>query len=220
LRREKAQENFAQTGIYGITAEALSKGRCNLEVVEAMLSGGIKFLQYREKNKSAREMYEECLKLREVAHAAKATFVVDDFVDLALAVDADGVHIGQKDLPPQVVRSLLGNDKIIGWSTHNPQDLEAASKLIDVIDYIGVGPVFATKTKANAIPAGLAYARHAQANAKLPYVAIGGIHKENIVDVLSCGARTIASVSAIVGAEDISDEVRELKYKVMSFDKF
>lgn len=219
MRREKAQENFAQTGIYGITAEALSKGRSNLEVVEAMLAGGIKFLQYREKNKSAREMYEECLKLRELAQTAKATFVVDDFVDLALAVDADGVHIGQTDLPPQVVRSLVGNDKIIGWSTHNPQDLEAASKLIDVIDYIGVGPVFATNTKANTIPAGLAYVCHAQANAKLPYVAIGGIHKENIVDVLSCGARTIASVSAIVGAEEISDAVRELKCKVMSFDK-
>lgn len=219
MRREKAQENFAQTGIYGITAEALSKGRSNLEVVEAMLAGGIKFLQYREKNKSAREMYEECLKLRELAQTAKATFVVDDFVDLALAVDADGVHIGQTDLPPQVVRSLVGNDKIIGWSTHNLQDLEAASKLIDVIDYIGVGPVFATNTKANTIPAGLAYVCHAQANAKLPYVAIGGIHKENIVDVLSCGARTIASVSAIVGAEEISDAVRELKCKVMSFDK-
>ena len=218
MRREKAQENFAQTGIYGITAEELSKGRSNLDVVKAMLAGGIKFLQYREKNKSAREMYEECLKLREVAHAAKATFVVDDFVDLALAVDADGVHIGQTDLPPQVVRSLLGNDKIIGWSTHSPQDLEAASKLIDVIDYIGVGPVFATKTKENAVPAGLTYVRHAQAKAKMPYVAIGGIHMGNIVDVLKCGARTIASVSSIVGAEDIAGEVRTMKRKVTSFD--
>lgn len=218
MRREKAQENFVQTGIYGITAEALSKGRSNFDVVKAMLAGGIKFLQYREKNKSAREMYEQCLKLRQLTQAAKATFVIDDFVDLALAVDADGVHIGQTDLPPQVVRSLLGNDKIIGWSTHSEQDLEAASELVDVIDYIGVGPVFATKTKENAVPAGLAYVCHAQAKAKIPYVAIGGIHMGNIVDVLRCGARTIASVSAIVGAEDIAGEVRAMKRKVTSFD--
>lgn len=219
MDREEAQANFARTGIYAITAEGLSNGRSNLEVVTAMLEGGVKFLQYREKNKSVRMMYEECLELRKLTQAAKAAFVIDDFVDLALAIDADGVHIGQTDLPPHAVRSLLGDDKIIGWSTHNPQDLEAANGLAGIIDYIGVGPVFATQTKKSAVPAGLAYVRHAQEKASLPYVAIGGIDTTNIAEVLSCGARTIAAVSAIVGAEDIAGEVRRLKHKVESFDK-
>jgi len=219
LRREYAQENFAQTGIYAITAEGLSNGRSNVEVVKAMLEGGVKFLQYREKNKSAKLMYEECLELRKLTQAAKATFVIDDFVDLAMAVDADGVHIGQTDLPPRVVRSLLGADKVIGWSTHKLCDLEASDELVDVIDYIGVGPVFATQTKKAAIPAGLSYVRQAQAKSRLPYVAIGGIDAINIADVLSGGPRTIAAVSAIVREKDIAGEVRRLKQKIVSFDK-
>ena len=211
MSREYDRENFLKTGIYGITAEILSKGRSNTEIVEAMIEGGIRFIQYREKEKSARERYEECLVLRALTKKAGVSFVIDDFVDLALAVDADGVHIGQTDLPPAIVRSLLGNDKIIGLSTHGEADLEAANKLVDIIDYIGTGPVYETQTKKNVSPAGLAYIRQAAAFSKLPFVAIGGIKKENIHEVAAAGAKTAAVVSAITGAVNVVEEIRILR---------
>ena len=211
MSREYHMENFSKTGIYGITAEVLSKGRSNIEVVRSMIAGGIRFVQYREKEKSARDRYEECLLLRKITKEAGVSFVIDDFVDLALAVDADGVHIGQTDLPPGVVRSLLGKDKIIGLSTHGEADLEAANKLVDVIDYIGTGPVYETQTKKNVRPAGLIYVEKAAVFSKLPFVAIGGIKKENMQAVSEAGARTAAVVSAVTGAENISDEICKLR---------
>ena len=128
MNRKEAMEKFHATAVYGITAEALSAGRDNLTVVEAMLQGGIRFVQYREKEKNARARYEECLALRKLTQRYEAVFVIDDFVDLALAVGADGVHIGQEDLPPAVVRQLLGEEAVIGLSTHEPQQLEAANQ--------------------------------------------------------------------------------------------
>ena len=155
MNRQEAMECFKAFPIYGITAESMSNGRDNMEVVRAMLEGGIRFIQYREKTKSGLARYEECLRLRELAQSYGAAFIIDDFVDLALAVDADGVHIGQDDLPPAVVRKLLGPDKIIGWSTHGPEQLQEANRLTDILDYVGCGPVFATQTKATAVPVGL-----------------------------------------------------------------
>jgi len=210
LSRERDQENFAVTGIYGLTAETMSRGRSNYEVVAAMLAGGVKFLQYREKAKTAREMYDECLELRRLTQNAGATFLIDDFVDLALAVDADGVHIGQTDLPAAIVRQLLGPDKTIGLSTHGPADLLAANELANVIDYVGVGPVFATQTKKNAAAVGLEYVRYAAGNSRLPYVAIGGIKEHNIGAVAEAGAGTIAVVSGVVGAADIAAAIGRL----------
>ena len=210
MSRERDQENFAATGIYALTAEAMSKGRSNCEVAAAMLAGGVKFLQYREKEKTAREMYEECLQLRRLTRTAGATFIIDDFVDLALAVDADGVHIGQTDLPAAIVRRLLGPDKTIGLSTHAPADLLAANELAGVIDYVGIGPVFSTQTKKNAAAVGLEYVRYAAANSRLPYVAIGGIKEHNIKAVVEAGAATIAVVSGIVAAADITAAIGRL----------
>lgn len=210
MSRERDQENFAATGIYALTAEAMSKGRSNCEVAAAMLAGGVKFLQYREKEKTAREMYEECLQLRRLTRNAGATFIIDDFVDLALAVDADGVHIGQTDLPAAIVRRLLGPDKTIGLSTHGPADLLAANELAGVIDYVGIGPVFSTQTKKNAAAVGLEYVRYAAANSRLPYVAIGGIKEHNIKAVAEAGAATIAVVSGIVAAVDITAAIGRL----------
>lgn len=140
-------EQFINNPIYTITAEAMSNGRDNIEVVGQMLKAGIKFIQYREKTKPALDRYNECLKLRQMTRDNGAIFIIDDFIDLAMAVDADGVHIGQTDLPAQVVRQLIGNDKIIGLSTHSEEQLQKANMLGDIIDYIGVGPVYATQTK-------------------------------------------------------------------------
>lgn len=201
---------FKAFPVYGITAEAMSKGRSNLEVVEAMLQGGIRFIQYREKTKSGRNRYEECLQLKELCAKYGAAFIIDDFVDLALAVDADGVHIGQEDLPPARVRELLGPEKIIGLSTHYPEQLQVANALGDIIDYVGAGPVYATQTKATAVPVGLEYIKYVKGNAQMPFVAIGGIKEHNVLQVKEAGASHVCVVSEITGAEDIVGKVKAL----------
>lgn len=209
--RSLGMANFLETGIYALTAEKLSRGRTNLAVVEELLASGIKVLQYREKEKSMRVMYEECLAIRAITRRAKATFIIDDCVDLALAVDADGVHIGQEDLPPQIVRQLIGPEKIIGLSTHNQQQYMQA-KTMGIIDYVGVGPVYPTKTKKDVGAAvGLDYVRFVVNDGSLPFVAIGGINLNNIATVVEAGARTVAVVSDIVGDADISAKVSALQ---------
>lgn len=204
-------EQFINNPIYTITAETMSNGRDNIEVVGQMLKAGIKFIQYREKTKPALDRYNECLKLRQMTRDNGAIFIIDDFIDLAMAIDADGVHIGQTDLPAQVVRQLIGNDKIIGLSTHSEEQLQKANMLGDIIDYIGVGPVYATQTKKNAVPVGFSYVEYATKNSKHPFVAIGGIKEHNICDVAAHGAKTFAIVSEIVGADDIVGKINSIK---------
>ena len=213
MNRQEAMKCFKEFPIYGITAEAMSNGRDNMTVVKAMLEAGIKFIQYREKEKTGLARYEECLKLKKLAAEYGAAFIIDDFVDLAIAVDADGVHIGQDDLPVPAVRKLLGPDKIIGLSTHSPEQLEKANEIADLIDYIGCGPVYATNTKKTAVPVGLEYVKYATEHAKMPFVAIGGIKEHNIHEVYNAGATTIAVVSDITSADDIVDKISKLAKK-------
>ena len=213
MNRQEAMKCFKEFPIYGITAEAMSNGRDNMTVVKAMLEAGIKFIQYREKEKTGLARYEECLKLKKLTAEYGAAFIIDDFVDLAIAVDADGVHIGQDDLPVPAVRKLLGPDKIIGLSTHSPEQLEKANEIADSIDYIGCGPVYATNTKKTAVPVGLEYVKYATEHAKMPFVAIGGIKEHNIHEVYNAGATTIAVVSDITSADDIVDKISKLAKK-------
>ena len=213
MNRQEAMKCFKEFPIYGITAEAMSNGRDNMTVVKAMLEAGIKFIQYREKEKTGLARYEECLKLKKLTAEYGAAFIIDDFVDLAIAVDADGVHIGQDDLPVPAVRTLLGPDKIIGLSTHSPEQLEKANEIADLIDYIGCGPVYATNTKKTAVPVGLEYVKYATEHAKMPFVAIGGIKEHNIHEVYNAGATTIAVVSDITSADDIVDKISKLAKK-------
>lgn len=198
-------------GIYGITAERFSKGRSNLEVVEAMIAGGIGIIQYREKRhlKSYRDILSECLKIRALTLKHDVTFIVNDFVDIALLVNADGVHVGQEDLPVAEVRQLLGPEKIIGVSTHSAAQAAEAERC--GADYIGVGPIFSTRTKEDVCAAvGLSYLEHVVKNSALPFVAIGGIKQHNITEVIKRGAKTICLVTEIVGADDITLVVRDL----------
>lgn len=206
----KKLSNLLGADIYGITAEEYSLGRSNVEVVARMIDSGIRVIQYREKQKKARSMYEECLKIREMTREAGVTLIVNDHIDLALLVDADGVHIGQDDLPPEEVRALAGEGMIVGLSTHSPAQALAAVKT--GVDYIGVGPIFATKTKKDVCePVGLEYLEFVVRNIELPFVAIGGIKEHNIAEVSRRGARCIAAVTEIVGAEDIIGRVRALR---------
>ena len=211
MRREKALANLIGADLYAITAEELSLGRGNVAVVEELLSAGIKVIQYREKEKHGRVMYQECLAIRELTRRAGATFIVDDHVDLALLVDADGVHVGQDDLPVAAVRSLVGPERIVGLSTHDPDQARQAQKS-GLVDYIGVGPIFATKTKKDVCaPVGLKYLEFVAKNISLPFVAIGGIKEHNIAQVRDHGAKTMALISEIVGAPDIPASIKALR---------
>jgi thiamine-phosphate pyrophosphorylase len=118
--------NFLATDLYGLTAKEYLLGRSNPEVVNLMIQAGIKVIQYREKEQTIREMYDECLEIRESTRKAGVTFIINDYIDLALLVGADGVHIGQNDLPPEKVRQLVGETMVIGLSTHSAAQAQAA----------------------------------------------------------------------------------------------
>jgi len=198
------------TGLYGITAQEHSRGRGNREVVALMLSAGIRIIQYREKDKSMRERYEECLVLAPMVRAAGGLFIVDDHPDLALAVGADGVHVGQEDLPLAAVRQLVGPGLIVGVSTHGPVQAQKAAQ--EGADYIGVGPIYPTSTKKDVVPpVGLSYLDWVAAHIGLPFVAIGGIKEHNLPEVVAHGARCAALVTEIVGAPDIPGKVARLQ---------
>lgn len=207
--RTLATELIRRGGLYGLTAEKFSRGRSNLDVVGAMLDAGIRIVQYREKTKKMGAKYEECLRLRAMTRKCGAAFIVNDDIDLALLVDADGVHVGQEDLPVAAVRTLVGPDRAIGLSTHSPEQARAA--VAAGADYIGVGPIYATQTKEDVCaPVGLTYLDFVAGGIDLPFVAIGGIKEHNLAEVAVRGARCAALVTEIVGAEDIGGKVRSL----------
>ena len=207
---KKSMVNILAGGIYAILSEEHSRGRSNLDVCRAILDAGVRVVQYREKDKKAGEMYAECLALRDMTREAGATFIVNDHVDLALLVDADGVHVGQEDLPPAAVRRLLGPGKVIGLSTHGPGQARAA-QTSGVVDYIGVGPIFATKTKKDVCdPVGFEYLDYVVEHIPMPFVAIGGIKEHNLPQVRERGARMACLVTEIVGADDVRATARTL----------
>ena len=199
-------------GIYGITAEKFSKGRSNIEVVQQMIAGGIGIIQYREKrpHKSFAEMLSECKAIRTLTREAGVLFIINDYADIAQMVDADGVHVGQDDFPVAEVRRLVGPHKLIGLSTHGPEQAEAA--VAAGADYIGVGPLYATQTKDDVCaPVGLAYLDYVVKHSPLPFVAIGGIKEHNLAEVVAHGAKTLCLVTEIVGSDDIAATARRLQ---------
>jgi thiamine-phosphate pyrophosphorylase len=207
-------KNRLPEGIYAITAEKFSNGRDNIEIVEEMIAGGAAIIQYREKeNKTINEKYQQCRAIRHLTREAGVLFVVNDAIDIAMLVDADGVHVGQDDLPVSEVRKLVGEEKIIGLSTHSAEQAQAAVKA--GADYIGVGPIYKTATKDNVCaPVGLEYLEYVVKNISIPFVAIGGIKKHNLHEVVSRGAKTICLVTEIVEAENISLEINQLAKKI------
>jgi thiamine-phosphate pyrophosphorylase len=205
-------KSFPSTDLYGVTAAELSLGRSNVEVVGEMIKAGIEVIQYREKERSMREKYLECLEIRRLTREAGVTLIINDHLDLALAVEADGLHLGQDDLPLPAARKLAGRRLLLGISTHSPDQARAAADA--GADYLGVGPIFATRTKKDVCaPVGLEYLDYVAHNITLPFVAIGGIKEHNIALVRAGGARCCALVSEIVGAPDIIAKVRALREK-------
>jgi thiamine-phosphate pyrophosphorylase len=204
------KSRFPDSDIYGITAGRFSLGRSNLEVVREMLEAGIRIIQYREKDFSMRQKYQECLSIRELTARYQACFIVNDDVHLALAVESDGVHVGQDDLPVEKVRELVGDKMILGLSTHSPEQAEKAFSS-GVVDYIGVGPLFTTFTKKDVqAPVGLGYLDYVVHHCRIPFVAIGGIKESNVAEVARHGASCICLVTEIVGASDIGAKIQAI----------
>ncbi len=198
------------TDLYCLTAEEFSCGRSNIDVVKEMIDSGIRLIQYREKEKNMLEKYSECMEIRKMTKEAGITFIVNDHVDLAMAVGADGLHVGQDDLPISVIRKITGGKIFIGLSTHSPKQAEQAVK--DGVDYIGVGPVFKTYTKKDVCdPVGFEYLEYVVKNIDLPFVAIGGIKEDNVKEIIKRGAKCVAMVTEIVGAVNIGSKINSIK---------
>jgi len=209
------KKNMADWDIYCLTDAGLARGRDTVEVVRAMLQGGARVIQYREKDKKAGEMLRECMEIRKLTRDAGCCFIVNDHIDVAMLCDADGVHVGQEDIPVPEVRRLVGDGKIIGLSTHSPE--QCCDAVAQGADYIGVGPVFFTRTKKDVCaPVGFEYLDYVAANHTVPFVAIGGIKEHNIEEVAAHGARCCALVSAITGADDIAATVAGLRGRLRS----
>ena len=197
------------TDLYCITAEEYSLGRTDVQVVAEILEAGVRLIQYRAKEKNASNKFRDCQEIRRLTREAGATFIINDHPDLALVVEADGVHLGQEDYPIEAVRQLVGKEMIIGVSTHSPLNAEDAIRR--GADYIGVGPLFHTTTKKNVCePVGLDYLDYAVSHVSIPFVAIGGITVHNVSEVRRRGARCIALVTEIVGATDIRRTISEI----------
>lgn len=209
MNREERIGKMRHVDIYPVTAQDLSEGRSNLDVLDAVLAGGAKIIQLREKNWEKKALYEAALVFRERTRRAGALLIINDHVDVALAVEADGVHLGQEDLPVSAAR-IIAPGLIIGASTHSlDQALEAEAA---GADYVNIGPIFPTRTKQTATPSlGPDAIREICLHIGVPVTTMGGINLENIHHVLDAGAQRVAMVTGITRATDICARVRELR---------
>ncbi len=195
-------------GLYFITDSNLTKKDIFTDT-ESALKAGVKTVQYREKNCSSLEMYTTALKLKELCNNYNAYFVVNDRLDIAMAVKADGIHIGQDDIPLHEAQRITKGEIIIGVSTHSYDQAIAAWK--DGADYIGFGPVFGTNTKKGAGAArGLHELELVTRDVEIPVIAIGGIKTDNLKDVIKAGAKHAAIISEVVTATSVYDKAKEI----------
>jgi len=194
-------------GYYFITDEKLSK-HGNASDCRAAMKSGVKIVQYRNKNGSTKEMYREALSLRKIC--SKAIFLINDRIDIAIAVGADGVHLGQDDLDFRIARKLLGKKSIIGITAHNIKEALKAEK--DGATYVGLSPIFQTTTKIDAgIPAGIKLIKQVKKKISIPIVAIGGINFSNADQVIKAGADSICAISCVVTKENVTVEIMKFQ---------
>ena len=208
-------EREMKLGLYVITYAQAAPGKGHLDVARAALEGGADTLQLRDKEMGGRGMYDLCVQIKELLErgGGGCAFFVNDRVDVAMAAGADGVHLGQEDLPAASARSLVGEDMVMGISATTREEAERA--WAEGADYLGVGPVFVTPTKPDAVPPiGIEGLREIREAVDLPIVAIGGIDEDNARAVLEAGADGIAVISAVTGAEDMLEAVRRLRRAV------
>ena len=201
--------------LYLVTEEKLSAGRKTIEVVQRAVAGGIDVIQLREKNKTTRARYQIGKKIKEIITGTEVDFIINDDPDLALALEADGVHLGDDDVPIHAAREVLGTDKIIGYSTSNLSEVKQAQE--QGVDYVGFGAIYKTNSKnvkdrRQAI--GLKKLRQVSKEVEIPIVAIGGINQNNITEVRQAGADAVAMISGITQAENIEKRVQRLNYQL------
>ena len=196
--------------LYVITGQAFLKGRRLEDVIAAAIRGGADTIQLREKDLNGRELLASGQLLRRVTRELGARLIVNDRIDVARAIDADGVHLGQNDLPIEVARAILGPDKLVGLSTHNVEEAVAAERA--GANYIGLGPMKPTTTKLDTEPVvGPIGVREVRRHVKLPIVAIGGIKQEDVAEIIRSGANAVAIISAIVGSDDVEAAARNIR---------
>jgi len=209
MARPDAQRLRAQLRLYLVTDRSLARGRTLVDLVGAAVQGGATCVQLREKSLSTRDFLAEALALKALLAPRGIPLVINDRIDVALACGAEGVHLGQSDMPPQEARSLLPPHVFIGWSVETPQDVQRAADL--PVDYLGVSPVFATPTKTDTLtPWGLDGLARVRASTPLPLVAIGGLHASNAGATMAAGADGLAVVSALCSADDPAAAARAL----------
>lgn len=194
-------------GYYFITDSGLSRAG-NIDDVMQAAACKVEVVQYRNKNAETREIYEEAVRLRKICR--DLTFLINDRVDIALAVDSDGVHLGQSDMPFRTARRLLGPEKIIGVTVHSPEEAVQAQRL--GADYLGVSPIFQTATKVDAgKPAGISLIEEIRRQVDIPLVAIGGINHFNASAVIRAGADCLCAISCVVAKDDVSAEIKRFQ---------
>ena len=196
------------SGLYVILDQSVRQDRTHFQIAQDVIKGGAKILQLREKRFSDRDIIKIGRKIRDLTRNHKALFIINDRVDLCLALNADGVHLGQNDIPISLARSILGSEKLIGVSTHNLHQAIKAED--DGADYISVGPIFQTSIKQDLKPVGVDFIRRVKDEIKIPFFAIGGINEENLKLVMRAGAKGIAVISAIMCAENIELAIKRL----------
>lgn len=205
----KLRVNADAMTLYAVTDRTWVKDTTLMDQVKEALEGGITFLQLREKHLSKEEFIKEAREMKELSKEYKVPFVINDNIEVALAVDADGVHIGQNDMSVEEARKLLGEDKIIGVSAHNVEEAIKAQK--GGADYLGVGAVCATSTKKDANVVSKEEIKKICHTVEIPVVAIGGIKKENIKTLEGPDVDGVAVVSAIFAAKDIKKDTKQLR---------
>lgn len=210
----KAQPDYS---IYLVTDDGCLQGRALIDCVREALEGGVTLVQYRAKTASSAEMYNEALQLKALCDSFKVPLIINDRLDIAMAVGAAGVHLGQDDLPCAAARRILGEEYLIGVSAHNPA--EAAEALQSGADYLGCGAVFGTATKADIKKLGTDGLAAICKAKGLPVVGIGGVTADNYREVRAAGADGAAIVSGILAQPDISATVRAIAKVSQEFAK-
>ncbi|NRT79167.1 MULTISPECIES: thiamine phosphate synthase [Clostridium] len=195
--------------IYLVTDRDLMSTETLEEAVEKAIIGGCTLIQLREKDCSSLDFYNTAVRVKEITDKHNIPLIINDRVDIALAVDAAGVHVGQSDIPAAIVRKVIGNDKILGVSTGSVNEALEAEK--NGADYLGVGAMYSTGTKKDADSTSMNELRKIRENVSIPIVVIGGINKDRVKDFKGIGIDGLAIVSAIIAKEDITTAAKELK---------
>lgn len=197
---------YAITDLKSADSEIVAK-------IDQALAGGVDIVQLRSKVFSDRELFSLAVKIRKITAKRKKLFIINDRVDLMMLADADGVHLGQDDMPIHAARKIVGKEKIIGISTHSIDQAIGAQK--SGADYIGFGPLFETPTKPNYVPVGLSAVREVVRKITIPFVCIGGINETNIDQILKAGATRAAVVRAIFADPNPKEAARKLKQRMV-----